>query len=62
MTASQRAFQMVEALNEGQLVVGRDVQVRSLVGDVAGICNEEFLSGSTFIVSPGVSQRRIEIE
>jgi hypothetical protein len=56
VTASQRAFHVVEAMNEGKLAVRRDVQVAYLVGDGASICSKEFLPGSTFIVTPGVSQ------
>ena len=62
VTASQRALHVVEAMNEGQLAVHRDVQVAYLVGDGASIYSEEFLPGSTFTVSSGVSQGRVEIE
>src|SRR5215217_9299160 len=56
VTASQRGVHVVEAMNEGQLAVGRDVQVVYLVGEGASKCSEGFLPGSTFIVSPEVSQ------
>jgi hypothetical protein len=56
VTASQRGVHVVEAMNEGQLAVRRDVQVVYLVGEGASICSEGFLPGSTFIVSPDVSQ------
>src|SRR3989337_4543 len=56
VTASQRGVHMVEAMNEGQLAVGRDVQVVYLVGEGASVCSEGFLPGSTFIVSSEVSQ------
>ena len=62
VTASQRGIQLVEAMNEGQLAVRRDVQVVYLVGEGARICSEGFLPGSTFIVSPDVSQGRNDIE
>jgi hypothetical protein len=62
VTASQRGVQMIEAMNEGQLAVRRDVQVVYLVGEGASICGESFLPGSTFIVSPDVSQGRNDIE
>jgi hypothetical protein len=35
LSASQRAVQVVDRMNEGQLAVGRDVQVAYLVGDSA---------------------------
>jgi hypothetical protein len=62
VTASQRSVQVVKAMNEGQLAVRRDVQVVYLVGEGASICSEGFLPGSTFIVSPDVSQGRNDIE
>ena len=62
VTASQRAFQVVEAMNEGQFAVRRDLQVAYPISDRASICSEEFLPASTFIVSPGVAQGRLEIE
>jgi hypothetical protein len=62
LISSQHAFHVVEAMNKGQLAVRRDVHVAYLVGDKARICSEEFLPGSTFVVSPGVSQRRVAIE
>ena len=62
VTVSQRAFHVVKAMNEGQLPVGRDVQVAYLIDDGAFMCSEEVLPGSTFTVSSGVSQGRIDIE
>ena len=62
VTASQRAVHVVEAMNEGQLLVRRDVQVAYLVRDGASICSKDFLPGSTFPVSPDVSQGRTDIE
>ena len=62
VTARQRAAHVVEAMNEGQFAVRRDVQVADLVGDGASKGREGFLPGSTFIVSPDVSQGRSEIE
>src|SRR5918998_2529357 len=62
LTASQRGVHVVEAMNEGQLAVGRDVQLVYLVGEGASKCSEGFLPGSTFIVSPDVSQGRNDIE
>jgi hypothetical protein len=62
VTVSQRAVHVVEAMNEGQLAMRRDFQVDYLVGDGPGMYSEEFLPGSTFIVCPGVSQGRIDIE
>src|SRR5215212_5530145 len=61
-TANQRGVQVVEAMNEGQLPVRRDVQVVYLVGEGPSICSEGFLPGSTFTVSPDVSQGRNDIE
>jgi len=49
-------------MNGGQITLRRDVQVADLVGDGASVCSEECLPGSTFVVSPGVSQGRIDIE
>ena len=60
VTASQRALNVVEAMNEGQLAVRRDVQVAYLVGDGA-ICSEDFLPFSTLTVGPEVSQGLIAI-
>ena len=62
VTASHHAFHVVEAMNEGQLAVRRDVQVEYLVSDGPSICSEEFLPGSTLIVNTGISQGRIDIE
>ena len=62
VTASQRGVDVVEAMNEGQLAVGRDVQVVYLVGEGTSIYSESFLPGSTFIFSPDVSQGRNDIE
>ena len=62
VTASQRGVQVVEAMNEGQLAVRRDVQVVHLVGKGATIRSEGFLPGSTFIASPDVSQGPNDIE
>ena len=56
VTASQRGVHVVEAMNEGQLAVRRDVQVVYFVGEGASICSEGFLPGSTFILSADVSQ------
>ena len=55
-TASQRAAHVIEAVSEGELAVRRDVALAYLVGDGASACSEEFLPGSTFSVSAGVSQ------
>jgi hypothetical protein len=55
VTASQRAVHVVEAMDERQFAVRRDVQVAYLVGDGASICSEGFLPGSKFIVSADVS-------
>src|SRR6185295_2367444 len=38
VTVSQRAFHVVKAMNEGQLPVGRDVQVAYLIDDGAFMC------------------------
>ena len=62
VTASQCAFHVVEAMNECQRAVRRDVYVAHLVGDGPSIRSEEFLPGSTFLITPGVLQGRIEIE
>src|SRR5215204_2672696 len=56
LSASQRCVHVVEAVNEGQLPLRGDVQLVYLVGEGAGKCCEGFLPGSTFIVSPDVSQ------
>src|SRR5215217_9650063 len=62
LTASQRGVHVVEAMNEGQLAVRRDVQIVYLIGEWASICSEGFLPGSTFIVCPDVSQGPNDIE
>jgi hypothetical protein len=62
VTASQRGVQVVEAVNEGQLAVRRDVQVVHLVGEGASIRGEGLLPGPTFVVGPDVSQGRNDIE
>ena len=62
VTASQRGVDVVEAMNEGQLAVGGDVQVVHLVGDGASRCSEGFLPGSPFTLSPEVSQGWNDIE
>jgi len=49
-------------MNEGLIALRRDDQVAYFAGDGASISSERFSPGSTFIVSPGVSQRRNEIE
>jgi hypothetical protein len=49
-------------MNEGLLAMRRNVQVAYLVADGAIVCSEDFLPGSTFVVSPGVSQGRPDIE
>src|SRR5215203_5138953 len=56
LAASQRGSHVVEAMNEGQLAFRRDVQLVYLVGEGASKCSEGFLPGSTFILSPDVSQ------
>src|SRR5215207_10736696 len=56
LSASQRGVDVVEAMNEGQLPLRGDVQLVYLVGEGAGKCCEGFLPGSTFILSPEVSQ------
>ena len=62
VTARQRGLDVVEAINEGQLAVRRDVQVTYVVGEGATKLSEDSLPGSTFTVSPEVSQGRSEIE
>jgi AraC-like DNA-binding protein len=56
VTSSQRAVKVVEAMNERQLAVRRDVQVAYLVGEGVSICSEGFLPSSTFTVNPDISQ------
>src|SRR5215207_11410762 len=43
-------------MNESQLAFRRDVQLVYLVGEGATKCSEGFLPGSTFVLSPEVSQ------
>src|SRR5262249_1493683 len=61
-TTRQCGVYVVEAMNEGQLAVHRDVQVTNLIAEGATKCSEGFLPGSTFTVSPEASQGRSEIE
>ena len=56
LTASQRELHVVEAMNEGQLAFRRDIQLVYLVVEGVSKCSEGFLPGSTFILSPEVSQ------
>src|SRR5262249_4803212 len=62
LTAGEHSLHMVEAVNEGQLTLRRDVQVTYLIVEGAIDHCEHLLPGSPFAVSPDVSQRRSDIE
>src|SRR5215475_5866316 len=62
LTVRQRAVHVVETMNEGQLTLGRDVQVTYLVAEGAIKHSENFLPGSSFAVSPDIPQGRSDIE
>src|SRR4029450_11362501 len=61
-TTRERAVDVVEAMNEGDLAVRRHRQVTYLVGNCGTWCGAHFWPGSTFLVSPVASQRWSEIE
>lgn len=62
VTASLSALDVIDAMNEGQIVVCRDVPLAYLVSDGASICREASFPGLAFTVSSGISQRRTNIE
>src|SRR5262245_25709005 len=58
VTARQRGVYVVEAVNEGQIAVRRDLQVKYLISDGAAKTREGFSPGSPFPFSPEGAQRR----